>query len=270
MTAWAAVALVTLLGAGAPEAADELEAIASGVGLAGPEVTRARLEAFVAAHAGSDDAARALLLLGQLWRKDGRDDLARQAWERAVSASPESPAAPDAALGLADLALTARDFDDAERRFAQLARVGQGRVLYQAQLGLELTHAGQTRFRLTLGVAGALLALALWRGAAALRAKTLWPPPEEVVVAGPVAALLLLASLAQPPAEALAVRLLAGGGLLLVWVNAAAFAARPPRGARRALEALLGLAQASGLLFCVVVTGGLWARFVETLAVGAE
>jgi len=270
VTAWLATVAVALASATAPSPADELEAIASHVGEAGRDATRARLEAFVTAHPGSDDAARALLLVGQLWRKDGRDDLARQAWERLVAASPESPAALDAALGLADLALTARDYDDAERRFAQLTRVGQGRVLYQAQLGLEQTHAEQTRFRLTLAVAAALLALALWRGASAARAKTLWPLPEEVVVAGPVAALLVLASFAQPPAEALAVRLLAFGGLLLVWVNSAAFAARPPRGARRVLEVLLGLAQASGLLFCAIIAGGLWTRFVETLAVGAE
>lgn len=251
--------------AGSP--GDELEAIAAQVGTAGAEATRARLAAFAAAHPGSDEGARALLLVGQLWRKDGRDDLAGQAYQRVVTEAPASPSALDAELGLGDLALTARDWAEAARRFERVARVGEGRFLYQARLGLELASAERLRYRLFLGVAAALVALSLWRGA---RARTLWPPPEEVLAALPVAGLLLLASLSQPDAEARAVRVLALGGLALLWANAAAFAARPPRGARRLLEVALGLGQAAGLLFCAIIAGGLWTRFVETLSVGAE
>ena len=86
----------------------------------------------------------------------------------------------------------------------------------------------------------------------------------------PVAALLALTSLGQPPSEAHAVQLVAVGGGLLVWLNAAYFQTHPPRGWRRPFEALLGVGQAAALLFCAVVLCGLWTKFLETMAAGAE
>ena len=243
-----------------------LDDLAAHVGEVSHEETIARIEAYVAAHPNAEDAGRALLLGAQLRRKDGKEELARALLQR-VPASSSSWL--DASLALADLDLFERHFEAAIARYDALAASSPGRWQYQAALGAGLARAAQTRVRWVLAIMLGLVMLTAWRLFKSGR-RALWPLPEEARIGLPIAALLALASLGQPSNEAHAVQAVALGGAALLWCNASYFQEHPPRGWRRPFEALLGVGQAVGLLFCAVVLSGLWAKFVETVTAGAE
>lgn len=251
----------------APEPTD-YDAIMAGVGAAPLTESARRMEAWVEAHGDDPRAPMGLLWSGQL-RLRARDEAgATLALRRLVERWPDAPLTPDARLLLADLAVEAHRFDEAFAGYDAVEARGDERLRYLAAEHRREAHAAQTRFFASWAVALALLVVAGLRLRTALLHRTLWPLPEEFWHMLPVALLFALSTLRQGAQEQQAVLTLAAFGLGLAWLTGAAFRASPPRGARRWLEAALGLAQAAGALFITIESSRLWNRVVDTIAMG--
>ncbi len=228
----------------------------------------ARIAQWAAAHPDDPELPRAWLWQAQVLMADRRTAEARSLLESVAAFPGAGDLAWDARLALADLLALEHRFADAERAYATLGAPAGSRWEYQAQLrAVEAREEARRRW----AVLGAAIALGLLLGFRAVRAgRQLWPPPEEWLWAAPLLGLVAVAGLTRPEGERFAVCGLALGGMALLWVNGAFLRRATLSGPRRGLEALLGVAQAAALLFCVVVWGGLWARLLDTLAGGVE
>ena len=253
----------------APGADPSFEEIVSSATPANRPGSCERMQAWVDHHAGHPLAPRGLLWMAQL-RRAGREPLlARPLLERLLRDFPPGEWSLHARQGLAELDLEDHHYQAAIARFRGLSAEPQPLWQFLGNAGVKRAQGERLRFFLALGFLGAAAALSLWRLRRSGGPRTLWPPPDEVVYLGPVLLLVALAASAQEHDEAAAVLTLALGLFALLWLNGAwsRFRAGGPGKARRAL---LGGLQAGGLLYCALVFNHLWAKLIDTIAMGAE
>ncbi len=270
-----ALALLALAGAAfaaepaAPGADREFEAI---VASATPETRAeacARMERWVDAHAREPLAARGLIWMSQLHRADREPERARAALERVERDYPGSEWALHAEQGLAELDLERHRYESAISRYRELANQAKPLWHYLGVNGERNARGERIRFALVLAIALAFALLTLARlRRSGLRA--LWPPPAELVLTLPVLVVLVFASTAQEHDEARAVLFVAFGAAALLWLNGAYLRATAGEKRSRIARALVGAAQAAGLLYCALVLNHLWPKLMDTIAMGAE
>jgi Tetratricopeptide repeat-like domain len=262
---WAWALLLLPLGARAAETFDEVVASAK----AGDHSEAlARMERFVAAHAGEPQAARGLVWMAQLHRQDGRPEVARPLLARAAREGAGTEWALHARKGLADLALESRDFAEAIEAYDALAREPSPLWQYVGRnAGLD-ARGERDRFRILLALAAAVGLFWLLR---LVRARPpLWPPPRELIWLLPLLRLVALSAPGQEPGEARALCIVSAGCALLLWLNGAWASARV-RGTRAALlHAALGAVQMASVAYGAVVVSGLWGKLIDTIAMGGE
>jgi hypothetical protein len=246
--------------------------IIAGVGEKSREALCAEMQGWVDAHPGDPRAARGLLWMSQLRSMDGREDLVGPLLERVIRDFPESEWRVRAETRLADLHLSRREFGAAIEIYDRLAASASPLGGYLGRLGAARARSEQVRFYVFLTLAAALLLAALSRLWLTRRAggKILWPIPEEVLIGLPLAAIVLIISSTHPAEEGRAVATIALGGMVLLWVNAVYFRARPPRRGRAVLEGIWGVLQGAALLYCAIVANGLWSRLIDTLITGND
>lgn len=208
--------------------------------------------------------------MSKLRRAEGRADLARPLLERARRDFPGTEWELNAIQGLADLDLAAHRYKQAITGYETLARNPSPLWSYVGQNAARYAREEQIRFNLLVGAVAAVLALAMFRLWRSGGLRTLWPPPAELIYPLPILLLLLASTLGQEPDEARAIATVSLGAFALLWLNGAYLRAHPPRGLGRVTVAVLGVLQAGALLYCALVANGLWAKFQDTLAMGAE
>ena len=260
------ITLAALLANAVPD--ERLSDAVAGVGTRSHDESCRRVEAFLAAHPDTPERARALLWMAELRRVDGDEATARALYAQTLDADPRGPLGLAAVKAVADMDVSAHRYSPALLGYARLAGRPEPYWRFLGTTGVADARSARRRDLAFLVVMVGLLGLLSFRLAAARAA--LWPPPEECLYLLPVAALSALSSVVLPADERAAVLSVAGGGLALVFVNAVFFRLRPPRGVFRGVEAVLGVAQGAALLYCAVIACGLWTRFANTLANGAD
>jgi hypothetical protein len=231
-----------------------------------PADGRALLDAWVAGHPGSAGVPLARFWQAQSLVRESRFDQADLLLEQLVTTS--SDLKWDAALLRAELLLVQRRFSAAEHAYRTLAAPAGSRWEHEARSRAEQARVAGLRERAVWAALLALLVLATYRAASARRA--LWPPPAELIFAAPLLAVLAIAAAPRSADERFAVLAVAFGAAPLLWINGAYLRARSLRPLRRVAEAMLGVAQAAGVLFCAIVLSGLWDSVVNTWMAGVE
>jgi hypothetical protein len=231
-----------------------------------PAEGRAQIDAWVAAHAGSPSVPLARYWQAQSFVRESRYDDADRVLAEIESAPTDIHW--DARLMRADLQLAQRHWSKAEAAYRAVGAPGGSRWEYEANARGEIARSSARREEAVWVTLAAILALALYRGVSLRRA--LWPPPEELVFAAPLLAVLAIAAVPRVPEERFAVLAVALGAVPLLWVHGAYLRAHPLRPLRRVGEAVLGIAQAAGVVFCAVVVSGLWDSVVNTWMAGVE
>lgn len=236
------------------------------------ETALALMAAWIEAHPADPRTPRGILWMAQLRLADGQRERARSLFVRLRRDYPDTEWALHADKGLADLDLAARRYRAAIARYQVLAESGAPFFEYLGRMGAEQVRAERLRRGLVLGVLtglGLLWALRFLRlGRRCWRA--LWPPPPEPLWVLPMLLMCAIAALVQPADEERAVLVMVLGALSILWLSGAYYRARPPARAWLPLHGLLALLQAAALLGAVVVLGGLWDKFHDTLVMGAE
>lgn len=260
-----ALALLAVLAA-LPARADEFDEIVSSIRSDNHEEICGRMSAWIERSGGDPRAPRGLLWMAQIRRNDQRDDLARPLYQRVVRDAPGSSWALHARKGLGDVDLAAHQYASAIARYQSLAALPDAHWKYVGSNAAAYARGERVRFQILVALAALLLSSSLLQLARAGRAGKLWPPPREVVWSLPVLLGVFVASFAQEPAEAAALRTLAASALALLWAQGAALRAST----RFWVPALAGVAQTVALLYCALVGNGLWAKLVDTVAMGGE
>jgi len=231
-----------------------------------PDQGRAYLDAWIAANPDSPGVGLAHFWQAQSYVRESRFDDADRILEGLTTFAGDLRW--DAQVMRADLLLAQRRWFAAEHAYAAITAPHGSRWEYEARTRAEVARSGGRR---QIGVwltLAALVGLTL-RRAMRLRGG-LWPPPEELLFAAPLLAVMIIAAAPRPPDERFAVFYVAFAAAPLLWVNGAWLRARPLRPLGRAGEALLGIAQACGVLFCAVVLSGLWDSVMNTWMAGVE
>lgn len=247
-------------------AALSFEQIVAQAGEANRAKSLEQMGAWVAANPRDPQAPRGLLWMAQLSRNEYRNRPARELLERILRDYGATEWAHHAQQGLAELDLIDHQYASATARYQALAQEPSRLWSFIGRTGEERARGERWRFRLLLAVVLGTLGLAALRIARA-GLRSLWPPPTELIYAAPILLVTLLAAPGQEHDEARAVVTMALGGAALLWLNGAWLRAR--RGQRLA-QAALGVAQAAGLVYCALVWNGLWAKLIDTIAMGAE
>jgi hypothetical protein len=233
---------------------------------ASPAEGRALLDTWVAAHADSPAVPLARYWQAQSFVRESRYDDA----DRVLAGVESAPTDIrwDARLMRADLQLAQRHWSEAEASYRAVGAPAGSRWEYEANRRGEVARSSGQRQHGVWLIVAALLGLALFRVVSLRRA--LWPPPEELVYAAPLLVVMAIAAAPRVPEERFAVLAVAFAAAPLLWINGAWLRARPLPPLRRAGEAVLGLAQAAGVVFCAVVVSGLWDSVVNTWMAGVE
>jgi hypothetical protein len=231
-----------------------------------PGEGRISLDAWIAANPASPDVPLARFWQAQSFVRESRFSDA----DRVLEGLSDIPGDLkwDARVLRADLLLAQHRWSAAEHAYAAIAAPAGSRWEYEARTRTELARSGGHRQLAVWITLAALLGVAGWRAASLRRA--LWPPPEELLFAAPLLVVALIAAAPRPSDERLAILSVALSAAPLLWINGAYLRARALKPMRRAGEALLGVAQASGVLFCAVVLSGLWDSVVNTWMAGVE
>ncbi len=254
---------------GAPEG--EFDQIVNSITADNHEAACARMQAWVDAHPKDPQAPRGLIWMSKLRRADGLDARARPLLERTLREYAGTEWELHAIQGLADLDAKDRHYDRAIAGYDRLARDPSSLWSFIGQHAAAYARAERLRFDILLGLAAALVGFSLFRLWRAGGLRSLWPLPAELLYPLPLPLLMLAASTALEVPEGHTIVTLSLGGMALLWLNGAYLRARPPKGARQvAVQAALGVLQVCALLYCAVVTHGLWEKLVDTLAMGAE
>jgi hypothetical protein len=224
------------------------------------------------ANPSDPDAGRGLIWAAGVLLGDGAHTRARALLAEAIASYAGTEWEREGIRLLAGVELEEHQYAAAARGFERLSREPYPLWSYLGRIGLERTRRTRVVYACYIGTLIALggLGLALAVLGASAKGRRRWPPPREVIFVLPISVLLILAALGRPAAEARAITTVAAGGTAIVWTNALYLDASPPRGVARIVFALLGLVQAAGVLFCAIMSSGLWERFVDTLAAGAD
>jgi hypothetical protein len=264
----ASLCLVAPIGQPAPDM--DFDAIARGVADRTHDASCAAMEEWVAGHAGTPGAARALLWMARLRRMDERDDLAGPLLARALDVAKGTTWELPALKETADLEAAQRRFGRAIEIYDRLAGEQDAFWSTAGRLAAEDARAARGRWYLCCALLLALVALGGTRLALAARAgRRPWVIPREAIIAAPIAGLLLIQAHLQPLAEAHAVGALTLGGFALLWITGVSVRGQRLTVKRRLAEIALGACQSAALFFCALVGNGLWLKFLETLVMGA-
>jgi hypothetical protein len=231
-----------------------------------PTAGRAHVQEWIDAHRGAPGVAIARFWLAGSFASESRFVDADRILAALVSEG--SSVKWDAALLRADVELQQRHWATAENEYRAIAAPKGSRWEYEASERAEVARWAGWRQHVMWGLLVGLVTLTLWRAYAGRRA--LWPPPEEVLWVGPLLLLMLAAALPREAEERSAIAGIALGGLVLLWANGAWLKVHPLSFAARAREAVLGLAQATAVLYCAIVASGLWDSVMNTFAAGPE
>jgi TolA-binding protein len=250
----------------------EYESIMNGVGETDRRRAIARMEQLLEQHPDFVLADRALFWLGNSYAQQ-RDDaraLARYGDVEQRFAASEWALRAKKARG--DLLLAHGHAFAARALYRQLGESSDALARSAAREGLADVHTFLVR--VAISSVAALYLLAFLVGHLLLARKMLRIPPFEAFYYIPVAALFVAAAATENRMIGWATSAIAAGGALIVWLSAAASAARLQRGPmalgerlwRAALCALAVLA----LTWLAIVTTGLADIVLETLRAGPE
>lgn len=255
-------------GRAAPAVA-ELNAILLGSAGEPREELVTRMEKLLAAWPDFPDAPRALVWMGNTLADLGRRDEALARYEAARTRFPTSEWAPRAARAEADLRLVLGDLGGAERLYATLPDADAR----ESGLGRVAAARGRARWELlawlVLGTSAVAAVVATRRAAGSFR--TLLRPPIEVIFLLPFALLFIAAASSENVSMTRAVVGVCGGGLVCAWLSGVSLqAARPARGTRVMVTALLAASSIAAICYISIVRAGLHDFLVETLRFGPE
>ena len=253
----------------AQDAGDSFDSIVSATTQQNHAQARERMLRWIDAHPADPQVARGLLWVSVLDRSDGQGERARPLLERARRDGAGTDWANTADKQLADLDVEAHRYSRAIATYDRLAQLPAPFWKYVGKSAGDEARSKRARFYALLVALGGLLLIALAR-LVRMGPRALWPMPKELAYPLPALLVILLASLSLEPAEGFAVVVLAPGAIALLWVNGAWLRARPPRGAARWGQALLGVVQACALFYCAIIASNLWEKLVDTWQMGAD
>ncbi len=253
----------------APPPDPEFQAISSEVREGNHAEVQARMARWVAAHPDRPEAPRGLLWIAVLDRQDGHGEEGRPLLDRVVHDWPDTEWARHAKKQRADLDLDAWHFSRAIAAYQELAQGPGDYWKYVGNNAAQIGRSQQLRFYGLITALLLLVGLSISRIARAGK-QALWPIPRELAWPLPALAVIFICAFGQPADERRAVLVLAVGAMALLWVNGAWLRARPPRGAARAGQALLGVAQACAIFYCAIIAGNLWEKLIDTIQMGAD
>ena len=249
------------------ETATSLQAIEDGLARRTRIATVRLIEAWIGAHPGDADVARATTWEGHLQLQIPDVPAARRAYGRAIAMGGIWSFRAYAALG--DLEILERRYAAAIAAYEGASASPENTWATYGQEAIVTARVAQREAWSAVGAAGALSLQTILGGFAAWRRRgwaALWPLPWEIKVYLPFAIVMSLAATSILPTKRATIRMVCWGGLAVISGYAVYFRAASPRPWERVAGAVLAILSAAALVYAALVANGLFG----TIGAGGE